>query len=112
MGCYLDKNSSEVGSKSDSKIIVNESLLEFECKHSSEYLQCQNINRLRDVLIYYNQWIVDHKDQENNNLIGIYEYIRTGKQYSLRRLLNDYHHLLHNHLNEIEFEEIYNYFVE
>eukprot|EP01084_Bolivina_argentea_P293713 505214_1 len=114
MGCYLgtDTDTPNVKLQSHSKIIVDESSLEFECKGSNEYSECQHINRLRDTLIYYSEWILNHKDAQTGDTISIYQYIRKGKEYSLRRLLNDYHHLIHKHLNEIEFEDIYNFFVE
>ena len=85
--------------------------LHFECHDDTPYNECQYVHRLRETMVFYQRWMRTHSDDDGAE-VGIYEYIRKIKTppYSVRRLLDDYHHLISVHLRKVELDDIYAYF--
>ena len=62
-------------------------------------------------MVFYQRWMKTHSDDYGAE-VGIYHYIRKIKAppYSLKRMLEDYHHLIRVHIRKVDFDDIYDFF--
>eukprot|EP01084_Bolivina_argentea_P102208 183142_1 len=121
MGCAF------VTSNENKKQTTNSHLLHSGCENNTEikysdcsnHLNCDKVLRLKEIIIYYNEWCSNEKKEDN----GIFEYIDNiysnvhdvsieNNRYiraCIVLLLEDYQHLINEH--EFEFEDIFNLYV-
>eukprot|EP01084_Bolivina_argentea_P182021 314316_1 len=71
-----------------------------------DYSECKYVSRLREMLNIYNNWV----NKKTKSKTGIYECFETQHHYSIVMLLEDYHHLIDQHLSSADFENVYDFF--
>merc|ERR1712228_328545 len=95
----------------------NENLERLQSEHNqSQYLskiecngqhdECVPMNRLKNIIKYYNEWEQKQSENTDSPSHGIYEYLSNESENGLTELLQDYHHFVSKHNNE--YETIFN----